>query len=85
MKDPNRLISPDGGFQSEFPGGKGGSCSIGYLEDLCEWIYHHNNMTNKQKLKTILKIEKIIAKMVKKMILNCDYIPTWSTKLKEDG
>jgi len=41
-------------------------------------------MTNKQKLKTILKIEKIIAKMVKRIVKNCNYIPTWSTKLKEN-
>ena len=84
MKDPNRLVTPDGGFQSEFPGGKNKNYSIGYLEDLCEWVYHHDNMTNKQKLKTILKIEKIIAKMVKRIVKNCNYIPTWSTKLKEN-
>jgi len=87
-KDPNRLVTPDGGFKSEFPGGKGKGYSIGYLEEVCEWLYHHDNMTDEEKLKKILSIEKIIKDMLNSgeimgKGIPIKYIPTWSTKLNK--
>jgi len=83
-KDPNRLITKDGKFQSEWPGSKNKKYSIGYLEDLCEWIYYHSNLTKEEKLKRILIFEKIISEMVKEVVFNCSYVPTWSIKLEKE-
>ena len=83
-KDPNRLVTPDGGFKSEFPGGVGQGYSIGYLEDLCEWIYCHDSLTDKEKMERILPVEKMIEKHLQGFSkYKINYMPTWSTKLEE--
>jgi len=90
-KDPNRLIGPDGEFVSSFPGGPGSDViSIGYLEELCEWVFYHNDMPEDLKLSRILALENEIQHLLNgtedgkpMMGIPCRYIPTWSTKLIE--
>lgn len=81
----DHLTDKDGNFTSSYPHGNG-SYSIGYLEDLCQWVYYHNSMNKEEKIKTILDIENIISEHlsngnVSKMKIN--YKPTWSVKLME--
>jgi hypothetical protein len=88
-KDPNRLIDSDGEFISEFPGGSDSDgTSIGYLEDLCEWMYYHGTADNQSKLGLVLQLEDIIQEYLNggfdhksPMGIKCNYIPTWSKKL----
>lgn len=86
MKDPNRLVNEDGSFKSEY-----NPKTIGYLEDLCEFVYYHDNLTINQKKEHILYIENLISKILDGsatedgrpvMGIKCNYIPTWSTKLE---
>jgi len=77
--DPDRLNGENGEFCSSHPGGEG-NYSLGYMFELCEWLYYHNNMTYEEKEKHILNIEKQERKICKGMGIG--YIPTWSKKLK---
>lgn len=71
-----RLNDSDGGFVSQYP-----KISIGYLEELCEWVCFHDNMTENKKIEYILGLEDQIRTHlsggnVSKFSIN--YIPTWS-------
>lgn len=69
-----------------YPHGKG-KVSIAYLEACCEFIYKHHELIRKDKLKRILTIEKIIKVLLKKYLdmgMKVEYIPTYSTKLKQE-
>lgn len=94
--DPARLVGPNGEFVSSFPGNPDESIlSIGYIEELCEWVYHHNNMTSAEKLFFITGLEAVISEKFSgedengKIKEDSDlpfgfpikYIPTWSKKL----
>lgn len=92
--DPMRLVGPNGEFVSSFPANEN-VLTIGYIEELCEWVYHHNNMTDAEKLEYITQLEGIIAKHLSgedetgKLMsedempfgMPVNYIPTWSKKL----
>ncbi len=85
-KDPNRLVGPNGEFVSSYHMDED-TITIGYLEELCEWLYYHDALTYKQKLRRLKAIEGMIRKHlagghVSSMKIN--YIPTWSTKLIND-
>ena len=80
VKAADRLNDSEGSFISQYP-----KISIGFLEELCEWVCFHNNMTEDQKIEYILGIEEQIRKhlsgetegrKVSKFAIN--YIPTWS-------
>jgi len=91
----SRFVGPNGEFVSSYKLEKG-MINIGYIEELCEWIFYHPNKASDEKLLQILALENVI-----KEILNgdCDnvvregwippfgvhinYIPKWSKKLKE--
>ena len=91
QKDPNRLIDENGVFKSEFPGGPGtGVTSLGYLEDLCEYLYYFGIEEKPAKLKRIKELEEWIQKIIngevnegdKPLIgIKAEYHPTWSIKL----
>lgn len=98
-KDPKRLVGPNGEFVSSFKvTPELSEYNIGYIEELCEWVYYHDNLNNAEKLERITGLESII-----RMYLNGEdengkikegfnppygvpiqYTPTWSTKLIED-
>ncbi len=92
--DPMRLVGPNGEFVSSFPK-NGNTVTVGHLEELCEWIYHHNNMTNAEKLERITQVEGMIGMYFSgedengNLIHEDDmpfgmpvkYVPTWSKKL----
>ena len=76
VKAADRLNDSEGSFISQYP-----KISIGFLEELCEWVCFHNNMTEDQKIEYILGIEEQIKEClsggnVSKFAIN--YIPTWS-------
>lgn len=61
-----------------------GTMHIGYLEELSEWLYFHENYTDEEKLKHILFCEKWIRDLLDKIVSpKCGYKPTWSPKLKK--
>jgi hypothetical protein len=88
-ENTKRFVGPDGEFQpTEQP--KEGTTTIQFMEELLEWVYYHDTMPLKKKMKFITGIEEQIQ-----LLLNGDtggapfgipinYIPTWSTKLKKD-
>lgn len=77
----DHLEDENGNFKSEYPREKG-KISIGYIEDVCQWTYYRKDLTNDEKLETILKLENIIQNMLNRSDMKMNYIPTWSTKLK---
>jgi len=60
-----------------------GRYTVGYLEELCEWVYNNDELDDETRLKQILLLESIIKSMVKSIVKGCNYIPTWSKKLTE--
>ena len=91
VKVAERLTDTEGNFISQYPGKADGEISIGFLEELCEWICFHDNMAENQKIETILNLESIIknlfsgdteGKTVSKFTIN--YIPTWSTYFEKN-
>ena len=64
-----------------------GHITIGYLEEMLEWLFYHNNMSKKEKLKNIINVEDMIKDLVKSQFdpVNAEYIPTWSKKLKNEN
>ncbi len=78
----DRFVDSDGNF---VPSQKLGErmLNIKHLTEICEWVYYHNNLTDKQKLKRISDMEGIVQSMLNEMIsIGCTYHPTWSVKLK---
>lgn len=53
---------------------------FGYIEDVCQWTFYRKDLTNDQKIETILKLENMIQNLLNDVKIN--YIPIWSTKLK---
>jgi hypothetical protein len=78
-----KFTGPNGEFQSTYQL-EPGTVTIGYLEELLEWLFYHNNLTYDEKLEKILNIEGMIIEL-----LNDSFAPayveytTWSTKLKK--
>jgi hypothetical protein len=73
---------------AKFPHDKD-TISIGYLDEVCEWIFNHPDIEKEDKLQRILALEKIIQGLLNGETLErpplgikCRYIPTWSPKLK---
>lgn len=79
-----KFTGPNGEFQSTHQL-EPGHITIGYLEEMLEWLFYHNNMSKKEKLKNILNVESMIKDLVKSSFdpVNAEYIPTWSKKLKK--
>ena len=87
-EDTKRFVGLNGEFQpTEQP--KEGTSTIKYLEELLEWIYYHDTMSNEEKMKFITGIEEQIQRNLNggngaAFGMKINYIPTWSTKLKKD-
>jgi hypothetical protein len=85
-ENDRRFTGPDGEFISTFKK-EPGKITIGYLEELLEWLYYHDNIDNDEKMKNILVIEEMISKLLKDSNMvrgGINYVPTWSVKLKKD-
>jgi len=88
IKNAQRLFGDDGYFKSQYPGGNG-QYSIGFLEELCEFVVCVTGLTYDEKLKQVLDLENVVRKMLngepgREMVKGgINYIPTWSTKLKD--
>jgi hypothetical protein len=85
-----RFTGPDGEFVSTFEK-KDGTVSIGFLEELLEWVYFHNNKEDSDKLKEIEGLENMIQKMLDgegdgkpRFGIKGTYVRTWSIRLKKD-
>ena len=79
-----KFTGPNGEFQSTHQL-EPGHITIGYLEEMLEWLFYHNNMSKKEKLENILNVESMIKDLVKSQFdpVNAEYTPTWSKKLKK--
>lgn len=90
IKNAQRLVGDDGYFKSQYPGGVDAHYSIGFLEELCEFVVCVTDLTYDEKLEKVLDLEDIIRKMLngedskdgRAMVRGVNYIPTWSPKLK---
>lgn len=74
----------------KFPHGKK-ITSIGYLQEVCRFIYEHPDLTKEDKLERILSIEKIIQAYLNgetsvqdrpPLGMKCKYTPIYSVQLK---
>lgn len=76
----DRFVGPNGEFQPthEPPPGK---ITIEYLEELMEWTYYHNNITEEERKENIHSLEKMVEGMLNEMGIN--YVKTWSKKLED--
>ena len=74
-----KFTGPNGEFQSTHQL-EPGHITIGYLEEMLEWLFYHNNMPKKEKLENILNVERMIKDLVKSEF-NARYTPTWSKKI----
>ena len=81
-EDTRRFVGPEGEFVPSIPR-KDGTISIGFLEELGEWIYYHDALTDDEKLERMLDIEKIIIKLLSEIMPGCGFKPTWSKKQKD--
>ena len=72
----DHLCDENGEFISANPHDDG-HVSIGYLEDICQWLFYHNNIEFEEKLDKIQRIER----MIEKYLNGIHYIPYWSAKL----
>ena len=83
IKNAQRLVGEDGYFKSQYPGGNG-KYSIGFLEEMCEFVIYITDLVYDEKLEKVLELENIIQKMLngENSERAINYIPTWSTKLK---
>lgn len=80
-----RLSDKDGNFISQYPGEVGKGFSIGYLEEMCEWVFFDEKLDIEEKRKRILGIEDIIKNILQNPKIHKNgitYHPTWSKKLK---
>ena len=88
-ENTKRFVGPDGGFKPTYQPKKG-TMTIGYLEELLEWLYYHDNITDEEKMQNILNIEKMIQDLLngkggRSMVSGgITYRPTWSKRLKKD-
>jgi hypothetical protein len=83
VNDPERLCDEDGNFVSSCPGGPDtGVMSVGYLEELCEWIYSFADLPKEEMLQNILALEECTRQHLKEMGIG--FVPTWSKKLQTD-
>lgn len=79
----SRFVGPEGEFKPTVEREKG-KITIQYLEELCEYLYYHNDLDNEEKLKRILEMENLIKDLLKKNFGGMNYVPTWSKRLKKD-
>jgi hypothetical protein len=83
INDPERLCDENGNFVSSCPGGPDtGTISIGYLEELCEWVYHFADLPKQELLQQILALEECTRQHLKEMGIG--FVPTWSKKIQTD-
>jgi len=89
-EDRNRFVGPNGEFVSTFEK-KDGHVSIGYLEELMEWIYFHDNKTDDEKMEQIIAMENLVEELLNgregekpPLGLKVNYVRTWSERLKKD-
>lgn len=52
------------------------------MEELQEYLFFHNNLSDEEKLEKLLIIEKVEADILKRE-MNINFIPTWSKKLQK--
>lgn len=70
----DHLEDENGFFKSDMPHGDG--YSIGYLEDLCQWLYYRDDLTEDKRLENILNVESVIQNLLGEL----RYVPYWSKK-----
>lgn len=76
-----KFTDEEGKFKSSFK-----SDQVGYIVELMEWVYEHNNMTYEEKLDTLLKLEEVHERHLKKLFPEGNYSwEKWSDKLKKNS
>lgn len=80
MEDYKRLFNEDGSFKPSVEK-KPNEVTIQYLEEVCEWVYYRDDISDDIKLEQILEVENIIKNVLKRGFgFEINYIPTWSAK-----
>jgi hypothetical protein len=58
---------------------------VGYIIELMEWVYEHNNMTHEEKLNNLLNLEEIHENHLKQIFPSGNYAwEKFSDKLTKD-
>lgn len=78
METP-KFTNEKGEFVSNYEKGQ-----MGYLLELMEWVYHHNNMTKKDKLNYLLQLESMQEEHNKQVFPGLVVTDKWSDKLKSE-
>lgn len=74
-----RFVGPDGGFLPSVEPAPG-MISINYLEELCEWIFYHDDMTPEEKLGHIKSMESIVDEIAAPVKVKHQ----WSVRLEQN-
>jgi len=83
MEIYKRLFNDDGSFKPSVEK-KPKKVSIQYLDELCEWLYYRDDISDDEKLEQILAIENIIRRLLDNYNgMHIGFIPTWSIKFNK--
>lgn len=75
----NKYTDENGGFKSSYQKGQ-----IGFIVELMEWVYDHNNMTLEEKRNYLVQLEEIYENHLKTLFPAGNYTwEKWSDKLKQ--
>lgn len=75
----NKYTDENGKFKSSFE-----KSQVGFIVELMEWVYEHNNMTLKEKKKSLDLLEKMYEEHLKTVFPAGNYTwEKWSDKLKQ--
>lgn len=75
----NKYTDENGKFKSSFEKNQ-----VGFIVELMEWVYEHNNMTLKEKKKSLDLLEKMYEEHLKTVFPAGNYTwEKWSDKLKQ--
>lgn len=80
------LTDIDGNFKSKYPGKAGESYTLGYLEELSEWIYLHDDMNDNEKMRQLVAMEILIQDSLNAnnhSTFPIKYLNSWLEKLKK--
>ncbi len=74
-----KFTDETGSFKSNYEKGQ-----VGFIVELMEWVYEHNNMTYDEKLDYLLRLEEVHENHLKQLFPAGNYTwEKWSDKLKQ--
>jgi hypothetical protein len=76
-----KYTDENGGFKSSYEKGQ-----VGFIVELMEWVYEHNNMTLDEKKNYLILLEEVYESHLKTLFPSGNFTwEKWSDKLKQSG